>query len=160
MLPTGDVEDLGGLDEIPEDECWKLLASQPVGRLAMIVGHYPVVLPVNHGVISGGIVFRTGPGTKLWSITRNNVSFEVDCIDPEWRTGWSVLVKGSAHELSAGRVDSRLLSLAAGKTPTPWVPGLKDHLVRIVADSITGRRIRAAAYADALNKEEADVPMP
>ena len=40
--------DPGGLDEIDESECWRLLATQSVVRVAVIVGHYPLVFPVNH----------------------------------------------------------------------------------------------------------------
>ena len=56
-------------------ECWELLATQPVGRVAVIVGHYPVVFPVNYAVDDKTIVYRTGAGTKLHSVHRSNVTF-------------------------------------------------------------------------------------
>jgi nitroimidazol reductase NimA-like FMN-containing flavoprotein (pyridoxamine 5'-phosphate oxidase superfamily) len=48
--PPHESVDVGGLDELSPAECWQLLASQPVGRVAVIVGHYPVVFPVNYTV--------------------------------------------------------------------------------------------------------------
>src|ERR1700734_648901 len=73
--------DQGSLDEISVAECWQLLATQPVGRVAVIVGHYPLVFPVNFAVADKSILYRTGVGAKLHSIHRSNVTFEVDEID-------------------------------------------------------------------------------
>lgn len=131
----------GALEDIDETECWRLLATQPVGRLAVVVGHYPVVLPVNFVVVDRTIAFRTGPGTKLWAIHRNNVTFQVDSIDAFHRTGWSVMARGAAQEVVGGRhaeVAGRIDEPGQG----PWAPGPKEHLVRVVVDSISGRRIR------------------
>ncbi len=134
----------GAFEEIEEGECWRLLASQPVGRVALIVGHYPVVFPVNHAVDRRGIVFRTGAGTKLWAIHRSNVTFEVDDFDMVNHTGWSVMVKGSAREL-APEVNRDLVASAESTGATPWAPGRRESVVRIVPDAVTGRRIRPSA---------------
>jgi nitroimidazol reductase NimA-like FMN-containing flavoprotein (pyridoxamine 5'-phosphate oxidase superfamily) len=136
-----EISELGGLDEIDEPECWRLLATQPVGRIAVIVGHYPLVFPVNHIVDGGGIFFRTGAGTKLWATHRSNVTFEVDQIDVARHSGWSVMVRGSARELSFEH-NPGLAERADAIAAEPWAPGRRHHLVRIVADSITGRQIR------------------
>lgn len=95
--------DPGALEEIGAAECWQLLATQAVGRVAVIVGHYPLVFPVNYALSEKSILYRTGTGTKLHSIHRSNVTFEVDSIDPVHRSGWSVMVKGVAQELNADR---------------------------------------------------------
>jgi nitroimidazol reductase NimA-like FMN-containing flavoprotein (pyridoxamine 5'-phosphate oxidase superfamily) len=125
------------------EECWALLATQPVGRVAVIVGHYPLVFPVNYTLDETTIVYRTGVGTKLHSVHRSNVTFEVDEIDTQHRRGWSVMVKGVAQELSPKR-DRRAISRAELTGATPWAPGDRSHLIRIVADQVTGRRIRPA----------------
>ena len=57
-------------------------------------------------------------------------SFQVDCIDPFHRTGWSVLVQGFAYETSPADVEVE-----------PWDGGPKAHWVRIYAGGITGRRL-------------------
>ena len=133
-----DALDQGGLDEIDVDECWRLLSTQPVGRVAVIVGQYPLVFPVNYTLDGMHIVFRTGVGTKLWAIDRSNVTFEVDELDLAGRSGWSVMVRGAAHELEPEADPDR------DQRRVPWAPGERVHLVRIVADQITGRRIRPA----------------
>ncbi len=133
-----DALDQGTLDEIDIDECWRLLSTQPVGRVAVIVGQYPLVFPVNYTLDGMHIVFRTGVGTKLWAIDRSNVTFEVDELDLAGRSGWSVMVRGAAHELSPKRTSTE------SSGAVPWAPGERVHMVRIVADQITGRRIRPA----------------
>jgi uncharacterized protein len=138
---TGTYSGAGNLDEIDAEECWRLLATQPVGRVAVIVGHYPLVFPVNFALDGRAIVYRTGTGAKVYSVHRSNVTFEVDQIDPIHRTGWSVMVKGVAQELHAER-SRKAISRAELTGATPWAPGQRDHVIRIIADQITGRRIR------------------
>ena len=133
--------DPGGLDEIDTTECWRLLGTQAVGRVAVILGHYPLVFPVNYALDNKSIMYRTGSGTKLHSIHRSNVTFEVDSIDPVHHTGWSVMVKGVAQELSVER-NRETVSQAELRGATPWAPGERNHFIRILADEITGRIIR------------------
>jgi uncharacterized protein len=133
--------DPGGLDEINAAECWRLLGTQAVGRVAVIVGHYPLVFPVNYAVDDNSILYRTGTGTKLHSIHRSNVTFQVDSIDPIHHTGWSVMVKGVAQELNVVR-NQGTVSRAELQGASPWAPGERNHFIRILADDITGRRIR------------------
>jgi nitroimidazol reductase NimA-like FMN-containing flavoprotein (pyridoxamine 5'-phosphate oxidase superfamily) len=148
VIPATPDDDLGlvpgALEEIEESECWRLLATQPVGRMAVIVGHYPLVFPVNYAVDGRHIFFRTGAGTKLWAIHRSNVTFEADELDVVNRTGWSVMVRGAARELSAEH-NPDLVARAELSRAVPWAAGTKDSIVRIVADAISGRRIRPPA---------------
>ncbi len=134
--PEGD-----SLDEISAAECWQLLGTQAVGRVAVIVGHYPLVFPVNYALDDKSIVFRTGSGTKLHSIHRSNVTFEVDSIDLVHHSGWSVMIKGVAQELSVTR-NRETVSRAELRGAAPWAPGERNHFIRILADDITGRRVR------------------
>lgn len=144
MSGPEDEDGLGRLEEIDETECWRLLGTQPVGRVAIDVGHYPLVFPVNFSVVAHGVVFRTAPGAKLWAAHRSNVSFEVDHFDVSDRTGWSVLLRGSAREVTAETTNAELFEAVAASAPRPWAPGERAHIVRIVADSVTGRRIPPA----------------
>jgi nitroimidazol reductase NimA-like FMN-containing flavoprotein (pyridoxamine 5'-phosphate oxidase superfamily) len=132
-----------GLDELDSVECWELLGTQPVGRVAVVVDHYPLVVPVNYAVDGASVVFRSSAGSKLDRIHGAKVAFEVDQIDPVHRTGWSVLVKGIATGLNVrGNRDLADRSGAAGARP--WAAGEREYLVRIVAEEITGRRITPA----------------
>jgi nitroimidazol reductase NimA-like FMN-containing flavoprotein (pyridoxamine 5'-phosphate oxidase superfamily) len=123
-------------------ECWKLLAAQPVGRVGVLVDSAPEVYPVNHVVEGESIIFRTDPGNMLRGIDRSpSVSYEVDGFDPVDLTGWSVLVKGRAQELTA----ERDLAAAAELPLHLWSLGDKVHWIRIVPREVTGRRVHREA---------------
>src|SRR3954470_21665203 len=89
------------VEYLSDDDCWRLLAAAPFGRIAVLVDSAPEVYPVNHVVDGRSIVFRTDPGSKLHGIARSpSVCFEVDGGDLDEQTGWSVMVKGRAVEIS------------------------------------------------------------
>ncbi len=126
-------------EEISRDDCLALLAGQVVGRVAVAeFGAAPLVVPVNYALDGDTVVFRTDYGSKfrLAVLAEQPVSFEIDGLDPGHRSGWSVLLTGDAVEIEEPD--------APGASVQPWAPGTKDHRVRIVPDSITGRRIRLA----------------
>lgn len=120
--------------ELSTDECWTLLASREVGRLAIVIGGAPDIFPINFVVDDGSILFRTAEGTKLFAATvRPLVAFETD--DYDAAGGWSVVLKGECqvleHEMDVLAADEAGLR--------PWVPTVKQHFVRIVVSEITGR---------------------
>ena len=128
--------DVPVLDEISREECLSLLSSHHVGRIAVAApGAPPLVVPVNSVVDGEMVVFRSRVGSKLRSLRGTPVSFQLDEIDPVHREGWSVLVRGWAYETTRHHVPHLDIDT--------WVPGTTDHWVRIVADSISGRRIRS-----------------
>lgn len=132
------VED--GLEILPEDECRRLLTTQRIGRVAFDLGGTPIVLPVNYTVYDNSVVFRTGAGAKLRAAIEGRlVAFEVDEIDPVYHRGWSVLVVGPATEVR----DAVELEVLRSLPVRPWAEGIRDHLVRILCDVCTGRRIAA-----------------
>lgn len=57
--------DRQGLEVLGPQECWKLIASSPVGRVAFAQEGGPMVLPVNHGLVGHRVVFRTLRGALL-----------------------------------------------------------------------------------------------
>ena len=126
------------LEHIGPEECWRLLGSTPVGRIGVLVDSAPEIYPVNHLVDGRSIVFRTGPGGKLRGLLRSpSVCFQVDGIDPEAHTGWSVLVKGRALPLRNGDGAGHVADL----TLDYWTVGSKPDWIRIAPHQVTGRRI-------------------
>lgn len=122
-------------------ECLRLLGANRFGRLAVnIPGHPPMIRPVNYVLDerSESVVFRSDPGAKLHGLLASRkAAFEIDGLDPENRTGWSVLVRGVAEEITAPAEQRRLERLPLD----PWAPGEKPHWIRIRAWTVTGRRI-------------------
>jgi uncharacterized protein len=125
-----------GLEVIGPEECWQLLASVPVGRVAFVDAGEPMVLPVNHAVVGHRVVFRTRPGTLLHeALMREPVAFQVDEFDRARRCGWSVLVRGVA-DLAEDPDTLWSTELDA------WADGVeRDDWVEIRAEEISGRRI-------------------
>lgn len=141
------LDQLSGLEMIERSECLKLLRSQPVGRLGFIVGDSPEILPVNFALDGEAVVIVTNVGSKLWGTTRSPVVFEVDHVDEESRTGWSVIVRGIAQEVLP--TDSpALLARISDVKPIPWAAGDRTHVIRISAEQVTGRRIRPRPQED------------
>ncbi len=112
-----------------------------VGRIGFVVEGRPLILPVNYLADDDSIVFCTEPGTKLSAIGGGaRVVFEVDESRPLDHAGWSVLVKGTAHEITD---DSELDELRRGPLHS-WATRSSGHWVRLSIDEVTGRRIRAS----------------
>ena len=126
------------LEHLTPAQCWQLLASTPVGRIGVLRDSAPEIYPLNHVVDHESVVFRTEPGGKLDGLLRSpSVCYQVDAIDPANASGWSVLVKGRATEVRDRHELERLAELELRW----WVPGPKQHWVRIVPHEVTGRRI-------------------
>ncbi|MEZ2387964.1 pyridoxamine 5'-phosphate oxidase family protein [bacterium RCC_150] len=120
-------------------QCWELLRGVSVGRLAVWVDDHPDIFPLNYAVDHGTLVFRTGEGTKLGAaVGEAAVALEADGVDPETGVAWSVVVKGKAEAITGteGILDTASLYLF------PWQAGQKDHFVRIIPESVTGRRFK------------------
>jgi uncharacterized protein len=130
----------GRWQELTRAECFELLASEQLGRVAVTDDLGPVVFPVNFILDRHTVVFRTEEGTKLQAAgRRSRVCFEVDGADAAAHTGWSVIVRGEVTEVTDPAELVRL-----GELPLQaWAPGARDRYVRILPSALTGRRIAA-----------------
>ncbi|MDR6505566.1 pyridoxamine 5'-phosphate oxidase family protein [Arthrobacter oryzae] len=128
-----------GVENLDSNECWRLLRSVSVGRLAVWVDDHPDIFPVNYKVDHGTLVFRTAEGTKLQSATGDTpVAMEADGVDTDTGIAWSVVVKGQAAPV---RNPQEVLD-TVGLLLFPWQGGTKEHFVRISPDTVTGRRFK------------------
>jgi uncharacterized protein len=133
-----------GMEILEPHECWQLVRSAEVGRLAVAIMNQPDIFPVNYVVDHGAVVFRTAEGTKLAAATLgSSVAFEVDGYEPDQGEAWSVVLKGPAVEIE--RLDD---VLAATDLPLfPWHAAPKPRFVRIDPVSVTGRRFHVVDHA-------------
>ncbi len=132
-------------------ECWALLRSTPVGRLATVVDGRPDIHPVNHLVDHGTVLFRTAEGTKLRAAVGHDVAFEADGYNAEAGQAWSVVVKGTAREIR--ELDE---SLGVMLLPLfPWQAGRKPRYVRIERAQVTGRRFVVTPASPTIHPERA-----
>jgi nitroimidazol reductase NimA-like FMN-containing flavoprotein (pyridoxamine 5'-phosphate oxidase superfamily) len=132
--------------ELSYEECMRRLATRSVGRLAVVVGHYPQVFLVNYRLDDFIVVFRTHAGTKLGAANHANVGFQVDHIDEATRSGWSVLIQGMAEDVT-DRVADLVTERSRDLGVEPWVPGENPRFVRIIPALITGRELIPAELA-------------
>lgn len=124
--------------ELTKSECFGLLAGQHLGRVVLVDDRGPVAFPVNFVLDRHTVLFRSDEGTKLDVAGRGaRVAFEVDGTDEATRTGWSVLVRGEAVEVTDPADLARVRQLPL----YPWAPGAKSRYIRILPTLLTGRRI-------------------
>jgi nitroimidazol reductase NimA-like FMN-containing flavoprotein (pyridoxamine 5'-phosphate oxidase superfamily) len=131
-----------GRQRLDPDEAIRLLASVEFGRVVFTVNALPAIRPVNHLLDDGRIIIRTRLTSAISSRARSAdgivVAYEADSIDPQTRTGWSVVVTGRAYTLTDPDQVSRYEQLLH-----PWV----NHASTVVAIEpgiITGFRIIAS----------------
>lgn len=152
MPATRRAVDRSGVEVLAREECLRLIGQVPVGRVAVIVGGIPVVVPVNFRLLGEDIVFGTSTGHKLVAaVNRSAVSFEVDSLDLGARAGWSVLVTGGASEIT--RPDERAAVGALGLES--WVPG-RQRYIRIRSEVVTGRRLLDDGHPTVIPETEWD----
>lgn len=134
------VRDRNGLEIIDHQACLALLAERAVGRVSFVEAGSPTIVPVNHLVDGGAVVFRSVRGAKLDAAERHHpVAFEVDDLDPDTRTGWSVVVTGIAEPIDDPDVVRRLEARGLDSWAMP--AGAASTWVRIRAEHVSGRRI-------------------
>lgn len=133
------------LEVLGTEACWDLLATTPVGRLAVVTGNRPQIFPVNYATDGRTIVFRTEAGSKLAALDGNpNICFEIDSLDVTSRSGWSVMVVGQAGAVRAPDEVRSLRSLGLEF----WAIGDKPNFVRVIPTEVTGRRIHPGHSQD------------
>ena len=134
--------DIGYIEVLDEEQCWELLATVEVGRLAVAAAGDVDIYPVNFVLDGHELVFRTAEGTKLVEVVLSGrVAFEADGYDPDRGRAWSVVVKGHAHDLErfAEIYHAQDLPLF------PWNASPKERFVKIIPDKVTGRRFTVYA---------------
>jgi uncharacterized protein len=131
---------MSSFQELSPAQCQKLLASHSAGRVAWNAPDGPQVLPVNYALYAGDVVFRTSPYGALSQLRqRTNVAFEIDDIDDEQGTGWSVVVRGNAQAVVQADPLARLWSSEA---VVPWASGTRNLFIAITPKTVTGRIVR------------------
>ena len=87
----------------------------------------PKIFPVNYAVDeSGDIFFRTDPGSKLDAVaTAPTIAFEIDGLDEERQSGWSVLAVG----------------------PTRWIVGAEQRPTPSPSRFSRGLRVRRPTWS-------------
>ena len=127
-------------DALSERECWELLATVSVGRLALSVRALPVILPAQYYLDGRRLVVCLGHhGLPERALDETVVAFAADSIDPVTRSGWLVQVQGRSVIPRGLRID----------TDCDW-PVSRAQVVQIEPGRISGQRMRLCPFIDAL----------
>ena len=125
---TTDPQPVTYFSRLDADECWALVSEAVVGRVAWTSPQGISVVPVNFRLVEGAIVFHTTQESFLAGLAvPTQVAFQVDEIDQETATGWSVLVRGLS-----GPADTLVSSIS-------WLDGGLTVGLAITASTIAGR---------------------
>jgi nitroimidazol reductase NimA-like FMN-containing flavoprotein (pyridoxamine 5'-phosphate oxidase superfamily) len=126
------------VESLREEECWGLLGTRGIGRLAAIgPDGGPDIFPVNTLLHERKVYFRSGPGMKLVQVTAEpRVAVEFDGGEPPWR--WSVVIRGTARRLDRDdEIEASGVADLVSLSPTP-----KDDFVCVEPSVVSGRRFR------------------
>lgn len=133
---TGQLHDPDAITELAVPDCWALLESQSLGHLGFHLGREVDVVPLNYLAFEGRVVFRTAEGSKLLGMTMDDqVALCVTVLDGE--SARSAVVHGHVRPVPAREAES-----ADAWPLRPWVPTIKDNLLEIVSERVTGRAFR------------------
>lgn len=118
---------------ISTDECWELLATASVGRLALSVSALPAIIPVQYCVRDDELALCLGHHrVRETSLHDAVVAFSADSI--VGGTGWSVQVVGRAEVRGVGA-----LEVSCGQ------PG-EGQMVHLSPVSISGDRLELCPF--------------
>jgi uncharacterized protein len=144
--------DGSALEQLSRDECLLLMASVSVGRIVYTRRALPAVELVNFALHGGDIIIRTDSGGKLAAATQHSVvAFEADLMDADEQAGWSVTAIGQSREVTDPAEIGHLQKIGL----TSWVPGVREHFIRISPEILNGRRLRVSGQ-----QTPADHPAP
>jgi hypothetical protein len=138
-LAPSDEPERGQLTRLDREQCLERLQSHSLGRLAYVArAGVPDVVPVNYRLLGDQLLIRSGPGPKLQAAERRErVAVEVDELDAETRTGWSVVVVGRARRMTTREQHA----LPPDEQPAPWVAGCRSGLIVVQLDRVDGRQL-------------------
>jgi nitroimidazol reductase NimA-like FMN-containing flavoprotein (pyridoxamine 5'-phosphate oxidase superfamily) len=128
-----------GFRELDRQECLRLLARTPIGRVVHTRHALPAVLPVNFCLdIDSAVLMRTSADSELAAAVDGVViAFEADEVDAAAHSGWSVVVTGRATVVTDPVEHGRLTRTG----PRSWVASPKEVFIRIEPELVTGRQL-------------------
>ena len=125
---------------LSEQECWELLATVSVGRLALSVRALPVIMPVQYYLDGRRLAMCLGHhALPERALDKTIIAFAADSIDPVTRSGWSIHVQGRSVIARGLLID----------TDCGW-PASVAQVVEIEPGRISGQRIHLCPFIETL----------
>ena len=129
--------------ELSNWESMDLLGTGGIGRLCIIEQGFPLAVPVNYridgeSVGAQTVIIRTAP-TTLIGRYEGPASLEVDEIDLDAGTAWSVIVRGTVR---------RVLGTHDLPDPKPLLSEGRLQWMSMPVGAVSGRRFRLESRED------------
>ena len=131
------------LHTLGRQECYELLSTTTVGRVAFVNADGLQLIPLNFAVIDSAIYFRTAIDSILDGLAdgKDDVAFGVDHHSETSRDGWNVTVKGATSRVSDPALHEQVMSWSRLH---PWAGGQRGVVIHLRVTSIEGRRVHGA----------------
>ena len=127
-------------EALGREQCLDLLESNHLGRVAWQAADLPQILPVTYATHQGSVYFRTTPYGILSELAQpTRVALEVDELDQQTRSGWSIVLHGRTSAVSE---PDALADLWAADSLVPWAGGNRTLFICIRPDRVSGRVVR------------------
>jgi len=127
---------------LTDEECWRLLTLNDLGRIAIVRDGAPEIFPLSYRVVQDGdvrsILIRTRVDNAI-DRAGASVCFQIDGVDPGGHSGWSVMASGHLHT-AARPLDT-----------TRVAPDGHDTWRKVVVRRVSGRRLDDAPSLWAFN---------
>jgi uncharacterized protein len=126
-----------GVRALTTEECYRLLATARLGRLALSHKALPFVLPVSSLLQDRRIVIQTTGGPVLEAArSAPVVAFQADDIEPCSYAGWSVVVTGQMRVVT----DSAARRTYENSRAFPTITAQHRHFLTVTPRLVTGLR--------------------
>jgi nitroimidazol reductase NimA-like FMN-containing flavoprotein (pyridoxamine 5'-phosphate oxidase superfamily) len=130
--------------ELDAEAALGLLEGAEFGRIAFIADGIPTIRPLNHVLLDSRIVLFTRHTSALGRAVRRQadlqVTYQADRIEPRTRLGWSVLVTGTAADISREPHAAQI-----GLQVESWMKHPLDMVIAIEPHKVTGLRLAAGS---------------
>ena len=128
-------------NDLTLEQCTDFLKINQVGRIGWNAADGPQILPITYAYFNNGIVFRTSPFGLLSELIRPcDVAFEVDDLDQQSQSGWSVVLRGKAEAVAQPQELAELWTL---DDLIPWAAGVRNLFIHVGARRLTGKIVAA-----------------
>lgn len=137
----------GKVGHLDEARVRERLGRARIARLGYVDQRGPLMVPVNVAVdAEQRVIFHTARESALAGLDGHNVAIEVDGFDRATRSGWSILVRGVARDVTEAKDASAVALLRAAVDC--WAPGPRDRVFVVLPLSIDGRHIPVGPDGD------------
>ena len=134
------------VEKLSQESCIELLKDSLIGRIIFVDENGPNAWPINYAMYGDNVVFRVEQQSRLRNQLNDKIAFEIDHMEPDASSGWSVLVHGHAHEVPVDQVHN-IVKQMKETVPRPWAEGIHNVWIEIEAEEITGRTLTSSHSA-------------